>query len=51
MLCVMTINSMVVVTLAALLQGIQERLMILFPQDVLLLSVDNKRLNVRYEVA
>lgn len=30
-------------------QGIQERLMILFPQDVLLLSVDNKRLNVRYE--
>ncbi|CAB1427279.1 unnamed protein product [Pleuronectes platessa] len=30
-------------------QGRQERLMVLFPQDVLLLSVDNKRLNVRYE--
>lgn len=31
-------------------QGVQERLMVLFPQDVLLLSVDNKRLNIRYEV-
>ncbi|XP_054465749.1 pleckstrin homology domain-containing family N member 1 isoform X2 [Anoplopoma fimbria] len=30
-------------------QGLQERLMVLFPQDVLLLSVDNKRLNTRYE--
>ncbi|XP_018530695.1 probable pleckstrin homology domain-containing family N member 1 [Lates calcarifer] len=30
-------------------QGLQERLMILFPQDVLLLSMDNKRLNMRYE--
>nr|XP_046252159.1 probable pleckstrin homology domain-containing family N member 1 [Scatophagus argus] len=30
-------------------QGPQERLMVLFPQDVLLLSVDNKRLNIRYE--
>ncbi|XP_070767199.1 rho guanine nucleotide exchange factor 7 [Enoplosus armatus] len=30
-------------------QGLQERLMVLFPQDVLLLSVDNKRLNLRYE--
>ncbi|XP_040009716.1 probable pleckstrin homology domain-containing family N member 1 [Xiphias gladius] len=30
-------------------QGLQERLMLLFPQDVLLLSVDNKRLNIRYE--
>ncbi|XP_033943552.1 probable pleckstrin homology domain-containing family N member 1 [Pseudochaenichthys georgianus] len=30
-------------------QGLQERLMVLFPQDVLLLSVDNKRLNIRYE--
>ncbi|XP_034446943.1 uncharacterized protein LOC117764901 [Hippoglossus hippoglossus] len=30
-------------------QGRQERLMVLFPQDVLLLSVDNKRLNIRYE--
>ncbi|KAG7226897.1 hypothetical protein INR49_022192, partial [Caranx melampygus] len=29
--------------------GLQERLMVLFPQDVLLLSVDNKRLNIRYE--
>lgn len=32
-------------------QGVQERLMVLFPQDVLLLSVDSKRLNIRYEVA
>ncbi|XP_008293496.1 rho guanine nucleotide exchange factor 7 isoform X2 [Stegastes partitus] len=31
-------------------QGLQERLMVLFPQDVLLLSVDNKRLNIKYEV-
>ncbi|XP_074538456.1 putative pleckstrin homology domain-containing family N member 1 [Halichoeres trimaculatus] len=30
-------------------QGLQERLMVLFPQEVLLLSVDNKRLNIRYE--
>ncbi|KAM7410944.1 hypothetical protein PAMA_021080 [Pampus argenteus] len=30
-------------------QGLQERLMVLFPQDVLLLSVDNKRLKIRYE--
>ncbi|XP_035501987.1 uncharacterized protein LOC118317425 isoform X1 [Scophthalmus maximus] len=30
-------------------QGRQERLMVLFPQDVLLLSVDNKRQNIRYE--
>lgn len=30
-------------------QGLQERLMVLFPQDLLLLSVDNKRLNVTYE--
>ncbi|CAK6955022.1 probable pleckstrin homology domain-containing family N member 1 [Scomber scombrus] len=30
-------------------QGPQERLMVLFPQDVLLLSADNKRLNIRYE--
>ncbi|XP_045912543.1 uncharacterized protein LOC123975266 [Micropterus dolomieu] len=30
-------------------QGLQERLMVLFPQDVLLLSVDNNRLNLRYE--
>ncbi|XP_013865825.1 uncharacterized protein LOC106518928 [Austrofundulus limnaeus] len=30
-------------------QGIQERLMLLFPEDVLLLSVDSKRLNVKYE--
>ncbi|XP_026224019.1 probable pleckstrin homology domain-containing family N member 1 [Anabas testudineus] len=30
-------------------QGLQQRLMVLFPQDVLLLSVDNKRLNIRYE--
>ncbi|KAG8002860.1 Rho guanine nucleotide exchange factor 7 [Nibea albiflora] len=29
--------------------GLQERLMVLFPQDVLLLSVDNKRLNLKYE--
>ncbi|XP_010739457.3 uncharacterized protein LOC104927139 isoform X1 [Larimichthys crocea] len=29
--------------------GLQERLMVLFPQDVLLLSVDNKRLNIKYE--
>lgn len=32
------------------LQGLQERLMVLFPHDVLLLSVDSKRLNVKYEV-
>lgn len=30
-------------------QGLQERLMVLFPQDVLLLSLDNKRMNLRYE--
>ncbi|XP_068194349.1 probable pleckstrin homology domain-containing family N member 1 [Antennarius striatus] len=30
-------------------QGLQERLMVLFPQDILLLSVDNKRHNIRYE--
>ncbi|XP_037540455.1 rho guanine nucleotide exchange factor 7 [Nematolebias whitei] len=30
-------------------QGLQERLMLLFPEDVLLLSVDSKRLNVKYE--
>ncbi|XP_062314173.1 uncharacterized protein LOC134018298 [Osmerus eperlanus] len=30
-------------------QGLQERLMVLFPQDLLLLSVDNKRLNITYE--
>ncbi|XP_067447673.1 probable pleckstrin homology domain-containing family N member 1 isoform X1 [Thunnus thynnus] len=28
---------------------LQERLMVLFPQDVLLLSVDNKRLSISYE--
>ncbi|XP_061640179.1 uncharacterized protein LOC133483248 isoform X2 [Phyllopteryx taeniolatus] len=30
-------------------QGLQERLMILFPQDILLLSVDNKQLNITYQ--
>ncbi|KAL1021100.1 hypothetical protein UPYG_G00008820 [Umbra pygmaea] len=30
-------------------QGHLERLLVLFPQDLLLLSVDNKRLNVKYE--
>lgn len=30
-------------------QGLQERLMVLFPQDVLLLSLDNSRTNLRYE--
>ncbi|KAJ8016653.1 hypothetical protein DPEC_G00009480 [Dallia pectoralis] len=30
-------------------QGLHERLLVLFPQDVLLLSVDNQRLNVKYE--
>ncbi|XP_004571028.2 putative pleckstrin homology domain-containing family N member 1 [Maylandia zebra] len=30
-------------------QGLQERLMVLFPQDIVLLSVDNKRLTIRYE--
>ncbi|KAM4571729.1 putative pleckstrin homology domain-containing family N member 1 [Fundulus diaphanus] len=30
-------------------QGLQERLMVLFPHDILLLSVDSKRLNVKYE--
>ncbi|XP_017266723.1 uncharacterized protein LOC108233056 isoform X2 [Kryptolebias marmoratus] len=30
-------------------QTLQERLMLLFPEDVLLLSVDSKRLNVKYE--
>ncbi|XP_023191609.1 uncharacterized protein LOC111608964 [Xiphophorus maculatus] len=30
-------------------QGLQERLMILFPQDLLLLSVDSKRLHIKYE--
>ncbi|XP_044068355.1 uncharacterized protein LOC122883560 isoform X2 [Siniperca chuatsi] len=30
-------------------QGLQERLMLLFPQDVLLLSVDNNRLNISFE--
>ncbi|XP_061592643.1 pleckstrin homology domain-containing family N member 1 isoform X2 [Cololabis saira] len=30
-------------------QGLQERLMVLFPQDVLLLSVDSQRLNLKYE--
>ncbi|KAK6308117.1 hypothetical protein J4Q44_G00213880 [Coregonus suidteri] len=30
-------------------QGLYERLLVLFPQDVLLLSVDNKRLSVKYE--
>ncbi|XP_032376312.1 probable pleckstrin homology domain-containing family N member 1 [Etheostoma spectabile] len=30
-------------------QGLQERLIVVFPQDLLLLSVDNKRLNIRYE--
>ncbi|XP_031142442.1 uncharacterized protein LOC116040878 isoform X2 [Sander lucioperca] len=30
-------------------QGLQERLMVLFPRDLLLLSVDNNRLNIRYE--
>lgn len=30
-------------------QGLQERLMVLFPQDVLLLSVDNQRTSLRYE--
>lgn len=31
-------------------QGLQERLMVLFPHDVLLLSIDSKVLNIRYEV-
>lgn len=39
-----------VTVLALFSQGLQERLMVLFPQDVLLLSVDSKRLNIRYEV-
>ncbi|XP_024136309.1 pleckstrin homology domain-containing family N member 1 isoform X1 [Oryzias melastigma] len=30
-------------------QGHQERLLVLFPQDLLLLSVDSKRLNMKYE--
>ncbi|XP_055366268.1 uncharacterized protein LOC114859357 [Betta splendens] len=30
-------------------QGLQQRVMVLFPQDVLLLSVDNKQLTIRYE--
>ncbi|KAM9751463.1 putative pleckstrin homology domain-containing family N member 1 isoform 1-T1 [Menidia menidia] len=30
-------------------QGLQERLMVLFPQDILLLSVDRMRLNIKYE--
>ncbi|XP_023846278.1 probable pleckstrin homology domain-containing family N member 1 [Salvelinus sp. IW2-2015] len=30
-------------------QGLHERLLVLFPQDVLLLSVDNERLSVKYE--
>ncbi|XP_058499716.1 uncharacterized protein LOC131468981 isoform X1 [Solea solea] len=30
-------------------QGCQERLMVLFPEDVLLLSVDNNRVNMTYE--
>ncbi|CAL8363869.1 unnamed protein product [Lota lota] len=30
-------------------QGIQERLMVLYPQDVLLLSVDNNRIYIKYE--
>ncbi|XP_061760746.1 rho guanine nucleotide exchange factor 7 [Nerophis ophidion] len=30
-------------------QGLQERLMVLFPQDVLLLSVDNQLLNITYQ--
>ncbi|KAM4562174.1 putative pleckstrin homology domain-containing family N member 1 isoform 2-T2 [Odontesthes bonariensis] len=30
-------------------QGLQERLMVLFPHDLLLLSVDSQRLNVKYE--
>ncbi|XP_061691923.1 pleckstrin homology domain-containing family N member 1 [Syngnathoides biaculeatus] len=30
-------------------EGLQERLMILFPQDILLLSVDNKNLNITYQ--
>lgn len=30
-------------------QGLQERLMVLFPQDVLLLSVDKNHLNITYE--
>ncbi|XP_011619657.2 pleckstrin homology domain-containing family N member 1 isoform X1 [Takifugu rubripes] len=30
-------------------QGLQERLMVLFPHDVLLLSIDSKVLNIRYE--
>lgn len=37
-------------TVVVFFQGLQQRLMVLFPQDVLLLSVDNKRLNIRYEV-
>ncbi|XP_055021841.1 uncharacterized protein LOC110158099 isoform X2 [Boleophthalmus pectinirostris] len=30
-------------------QGLQERLMVLFPQDVLLLSLDHQRTSLRYE--
>lgn len=46
--CVAMLSSDIV---SYVLQGLQERLMVLFPHDVLLLSVDNKRLNIRYEVA
>lgn len=46
-----TARAVVTGTLSTLfLQGLQERLMVLFPQDVLLLSVDNKQLSIRYEV-
>ncbi|KAJ3589706.1 hypothetical protein NHX12_010549 [Muraenolepis orangiensis] len=30
-------------------QGVQERLLVLYPQDVLLLSVDNNMINITYE--
>lgn len=46
----MTCNRPRTLTVTLFLQGLQERLMVLFPQDVLLLSVDSNRMNIRYEV-
>ena len=31
-------------------QGVPERLVVLYPQDVLLLSVDHNRISITYEV-
>ena len=31
-------------------QGVTERLVVLYPQDLLLLSVDNNRISITYEV-